>query len=457
MNNTSPGRNSPVLISRMGVLHLVLLLAFSLCNNCRPIGATFTGLGAAPGDKFSQAWAVSDDGRVVVGSSYVALRCQAFRWTVAEGMVGLGVLPGCSNSLAKAVSSDGSTVVGISYSDPPHHAFRWTAASGMVDLGVLPGSSDSEAVAVSSNGLVVAGDCFRKLAGFRWTAATGMVGLGFLTNYFGSQAQGISSDGSVIVGRCHSDSGAEAYRWTKAGGMLGLGPCSGGTLGTPVFVSDDGSVVVSTGISSSTNALPYRWTAAKGMEWLGTAPEYTMNVATAMSSDGTVVVGYTESDAFSQAFRCAAGTGLVSLGSIDPATGRTDNTYGIRNRRIPPRVIDRGPDGELRGNKILGPKVDTVAQSVSADGSIIVGRIGSEEVGKFFVWDRTNQMRELEYVLTHDYKVDLAGWKLEGERVRVSADAKTIVGDGMHNGHVEAWVVHLDKSVNAPVAKGPGK
>src|SRR5690242_10715451 len=59
----------------------------------------------------------------------------------------LGVLPGQQYSNANAVSNDGSAVVGNSGS----HAFRWTMATGMQDLGAFGPSS------VSADGSVVAG------------------------------------------------------------------------------------------------------------------------------------------------------------------------------------------------------------------------------------------------------------------------------------------------------------
>lgn len=65
------------------------------------------------GGFYSAAWGVSDDGRVLVGASYLAgdTSRHAFRLESASGMVDLGTLGG-SNSWAYGVSADGSIVAG---------------------------------------------------------------------------------------------------------------------------------------------------------------------------------------------------------------------------------------------------------------------------------------------------------------------------------------------------------
>ena len=74
----------------------------------------------------ARAFAVSDDGAVVVGTS----GDRAFRWTAATKMVDLGHLPGASSTVAYATNGDGRVVTGTSGG----RAFLWTRAAGMVDL-----------------------------------------------------------------------------------------------------------------------------------------------------------------------------------------------------------------------------------------------------------------------------------------------------------------------------------
>ena len=115
------------------------------------------------GGTWSEAYAVSADGSVVVGvapyyyylhSSYYE---RAFRWTASGGMQHLGTL-GSLVSRAYGVSADGSVVVGESL----NYAFRWTASRGMESLtttyaSLLNGSALWVARAISPNGRYIVG------------------------------------------------------------------------------------------------------------------------------------------------------------------------------------------------------------------------------------------------------------------------------------------------------------
>jgi probable HAF family extracellular repeat protein len=96
-------------------LALSACLSFGLTSTAHA-APMFMGLGdLAGGDSVSEANGVSGDGLVVVGTSYNGVHDEAFRWTLAEGMVGLGDLPGGSvGSTGRAVSADGLVVVGAS-------------------------------------------------------------------------------------------------------------------------------------------------------------------------------------------------------------------------------------------------------------------------------------------------------------------------------------------------------
>jgi probable HAF family extracellular repeat protein len=163
------------------------------------------------GGSLSEAWGVSADGSVVVGTALNAAgKWRAFRWTAARGMQDLGTLGGNYYSGTDAVSADGSVVVGgADNAAGQHSAFRWTAAEGMRDLGTLGGIM-SAATGVSADGSVVVGYAQNAegwFRAFRWTAAGGMEDLNttyahLLTN--GSvlrSANAISPDGRYIVGR----------------------------------------------------------------------------------------------------------------------------------------------------------------------------------------------------------------------------------------------------------------
>jgi probable HAF family extracellular repeat protein len=141
---------------------------------------SLTWLGTLPGGYYSEAYAVSADGSVVVGVAYNAAREErAFRWTASGGMQDLGTLPDRSRSKAYGVSADGSVVVGEAFNvvEPPpgrpeyNRAFRWTALGGMEDLNITyaslltNGSVLVWAYAISPDG--------RYIVGRGYNAATG--------------------------------------------------------------------------------------------------------------------------------------------------------------------------------------------------------------------------------------------------------------------------------------------
>ncbi len=118
----------------------------------------FQNLGALEPGFFSLASAVSGDGTVVVGQGGVQILVgnsstngsRAFRWTQAQGMQAIGPLTGHTAAAATGVSDNGKVVVGTSSTGPLQYrgvvggggfgtgtAFRWTEATGIQDLRQL--------------------------------------------------------------------------------------------------------------------------------------------------------------------------------------------------------------------------------------------------------------------------------------------------------------------------------
>ncbi len=270
-------------------------------------------LGGLPGSIAAEG--VSADGATVVGwfQAEPRGRIEAVHWNTATGAVGLGDLIGDEfQSEAYAVSADGSVVVGTATAagalpglGTRHlEAFRWTSAGGMVGLGGLSGNlSWTGAQGVSDDGTVVVGFLNGNLPieAMRWTAATGMVGLGDLSGGdFDSRAYGVSADGNVVVGHGNSASGTEAVLWTSGGGMMGLGDLPGGNFESRAYgVSADGSTVVGQSESASGDTA-FVWTQANGMQSLrdllianGTTglDNWELRNAKSISADGEWVVG----------------------------------------------------------------------------------------------------------------------------------------------------------------------
>ena len=221
--------------------------------------------GLNPATVYSWARGVSYDGSVVVGGSFNASnKDEAFRWTAQSGMVGLGLLPGYFRSEAFAVSGNGKVVIGDSSSVRGGEAFRWTAETGMVILGDLPGGRvDNTAWATNYDGSVIVGtgNSANGDEAYRWTQASGMVALGDLPGGgFASEAFAVSSDGSIIVGKGTTARGYEAFRWTEQSKMVrladwleknGVKVAPGFILERATGISADGSVIAGTAIENN--------------------------------------------------------------------------------------------------------------------------------------------------------------------------------------------------------------
>lgn len=358
----------------------------------------------------------------------------------------LGDFPGGSfYSIAKDVSADGSVVVGWSViagefpAWPDFEAFRWDANTGMTGLGDLPGGQiASFATAVSADGSVVVGesssaasDCCGEA--FRWSLETGMMPLGDLPGGFDhsqSSAQDVSADGSVIVGMGSSTTSinGEPFRWTSASGLNPLLSLSQNfSSNTALGVSADGSVIVGSQPSDN-GAEAYRWTAETGAVGLDNENDrFQSSGANAVSADGLVVVGrggstrlpenttipiFGDPSLMTEGFRWTESSGLVGL--------------GLR------------PGGDF-----------SIANDVSADGSVIVGFGSGQSRHSALVWTAANGWENIADLLTKS-GIDLDGWKLE-EATGISANGSVVVGFGINpDGNTEAWRADLTGLIGVP-------
>lgn len=307
----------------------ILAAPLGVATAAEPPGAAFRPIVMAEGVELVVPWALSGDGRVVVGNvrrrdEDGELITDAFRWDAAGGYRLLGDLPGGPfNSVGVDVSADGRVVLGVGDAGGGLAAFRWTAAGGVNPLPSVKPAQTFWGVAMSADAKVLAGNGGdtrrpREGEGSVWVAGTGIRGLGDLDRRrpVSSSASGISADGKVVVGTSSfGRRSSRAFIWNRRDGMTSLGSLgtpARGTYSTAEDVSADGKVVV-----GSSDQIAFRWTKKSGMVALGDLPGgETSSAANATSANGSVVVGVGTSAAGREAMVWTKAGGMRSVADV---------------------------------------------------------------------------------------------------------------------------------------------
>ncbi len=233
--------------------------------------------------KSNRPFAVSGDGKVVVGRSFRSPNGfdGAFRWTLDTGTVRLPD-PATGEVLLEAldVSFDGSVIVGGTDTEffSQQQPFRWTADGGSEILPLLQGNY---AIAVSADGAtVVDGGHLTTGNAFRWTESGGTDLLGNLCAGYDSQwAFDVSADGTLILG-------GDRYLGVPTN-CDPFDPLD--LLGVGRLLSDDGQVIAGT-VQISRAGAPFRWSEADGYQRLFADPLQTGSVE-GITADGSMIVG----------------------------------------------------------------------------------------------------------------------------------------------------------------------
>lgn len=312
--------------------------------------------------------------RSLVGAGVAALLAPGFATAVGFEVVVTNDFVGGN------VSPDGSVVVGATASASAS-VYRWVDGTTTIIVSSVSGASGS---AASQSGSVVVGS--DNGVAFRWEGGVDQP-IPFLPGGSINYASDITPDASVIVGYSYSHAGGnwQAFRYEGAS-LLGLDDLAGGGFESYAWAIDPaGTVIVGSGTSAS-GVEAARWDNLV-VSGLGDFAGGTFSsTAFDVSIDGSVVVGFGTTAAGEQAFRWKNSV-MEPLGDLGSGTSR--------------------------------------ALSVSGDGSLVVGRSGSQA----FIWDATHGMRDLEALLT------LAGVDLQGidlnEASSISHDGETIVGTGI--------------------------
>lgn len=311
---------------------------------------------------------------------------------------------------------------------------------GLGDLG--GGHSAFAAFDVSGDGSVVVGASFDSGGiehGFRWSTDGNLV-------IFDAETRGISTDGKVVVGRANS----EAFRWTSAGGLTPLGDLPGGPkLGSAYAASADGSTIV--GFSyTQVHQEAFRWTSAGGMTSLGPLASNKREVrAAATSADGNAVVGfgYQGGSGKHEAFRWTTSGGMVALGYLPGGSG----TESYANSISADGTVVVGSSGNglatvayrwtASGGMVPLNGLDGTSQArdVSADGQTIVGYADRQAM----LWTEALGMVRLKDYLIARGASGLTDWHLKHADA-ISADGRTIIGEGVNpDGKQEAWIATI--------------
>ncbi len=122
------------------------------------------------GGNFGFPWFMNDRGRVVGNSSLAGDQIgHAFVWDKKNGMKDLGTLPGQTFSVATWVNDEGE-IVGNADFFGGGHSILWKNGQ-MIDIGLLPGDCSSEALVINSKSQIIGNsspDCGSDGAAVLW-------------------------------------------------------------------------------------------------------------------------------------------------------------------------------------------------------------------------------------------------------------------------------------------------
>jgi probable HAF family extracellular repeat protein len=296
-------------------------------------------------------------------------------------------------------------------------------------LGTLPNTLKCNALDVDRTGSVVVGRCDNNDTGlqvpFRYTHAEGLVALGGISA--GGSVTVVSPDGRVILGTTDDDSpDGPAYRWTAQGGVQPFNPLPSSVQLNPQGVSRDGSIITGYTVDSGGNQRGFRWTSTTfqdlGQLMSGDA------VTAGISADGSTVAGRSGT----RGYRWTTSGGMVALPMPSQATEVLGaGALSADGSVIVGRVMVNGVEANAvwRGNagEALGPST-YAARAVTDDGSMFAACDD--------VWDEEHGHRTLPELMA-DAGIEDPGFSNATPCASsISGDGKTIVGYDLSRGFI---------------------
>jgi len=180
-------------------------------------------------DAWSNAWAVSADGSVIVGDSGPsATQLQATRWVNGTRQA-LQVVS--TSSTARFTSSDGSTAAGLATVGSRRVLVFWDGSGTATVADPPAGASIETLTAINPAGTAAVGalSVGGNRAPYLWTRSGGFTVIpenGREQDYDLSEALDVSDDGTVVVGALQAsvvsngDPAARGFLWTPSAGLI---------------------------------------------------------------------------------------------------------------------------------------------------------------------------------------------------------------------------------------------
>lgn len=279
------------------------------------------------GGRSSYATDINNSGTVVGWSLDAGGVSRAFRWTAADGMVDLGALPGDAWSTAVSIVDDGR-ILGFSGASGSFVGTPviWSSSGAIAALSIpLPSNAERGAPTdFNQQGEFVGWDLFALQHAWYWSESQGKYDINASVpgGSFETSAGGINASG-VVVGTNHasvcprSPECWHAFLWTFATGYR--------DLGTPGI--DPNTNVVGLGLNDAATVVgwvsvpglglyPYRWSDNQGFT---TLPSASYGYAVSINARGTAV-GASRDPVYDaiQAVAWPRAGGLVKLSPGDP-------------------------------------------------------------------------------------------------------------------------------------------
>jgi uncharacterized membrane protein len=267
-NSISADGSVAVGFFRKGVFgdYPTMALRWEVTNSARHVRLDDHRLGTP--DPWSNAWAVSADGSVIVGDTGASgTTLQATRWVngVQQALEAVS-----TSSTARFTSSDGAFALGLATIGSQNVLVRWNGNGTATVVQPPVGATIEKINAVNPSGTAAVGalSVAGNFAPFLWTVSGGFIIIpenGREQDYDLSEALDVSDDGTVVVGALQSevtsngDPPPVGFLWTQSDGLtlvddlLTVFGFTGAGIYQVSAISGDGRRILATGTFPRTN------------------------------------------------------------------------------------------------------------------------------------------------------------------------------------------------------------